>query len=226
MANKFLAADLHLGHNGVCKFLAPDGVSKLRPWNTIEEMDEAIIEKWNSVVKPTDEAYILGDVVINRHALPSIARLNGRKHLIKGNHDIFRIDEYLEYFYEVSACRVLKDMILTHIPIHPSCIERFGTNVHGHLHAHKIPGNHKFFNYDEFKMVTPDDPQYICVSIEQTDFKPISLEDLKIKIAKQKFDFEDLKAPRCSCCGSKENLHRDLGSGGPYRCDSDDCVMF
>jgi len=32
--------------------------------------------------------------------------------------------------------------------------------------------------------------------------------------------------PRCRCCGTAENLHRDLGSGGPYRCDSPDCVVF
>lgn len=36
-----------------------------------------------------------------------------------------------------------------------------------------------------------------------------------------------LKAiPRCSCCGTTENLHKDFGSGGPYRCNSMDCVVF
>lgn len=33
-------------------------------------------------------------------------------------------------------------------------------------------------------------------------------------------------APRCACCGTTENLHLDPGSGGPYRCDSDDCVVY
>ncbi len=38
-------------------------------------------------------------------------------------------------------------------------------------------------------------------------------------------DLEDAK-PKCACCGTKENLHRDLGSGGPYRCNSPDCMVF
>lgn len=32
--------------------------------------------------------------------------------------------------------------------------------------------------------------------------------------------------PKCECCGTTENLHRDYGSGGPYRCNSSDCVVF
>lgn len=32
--------------------------------------------------------------------------------------------------------------------------------------------------------------------------------------------------PKCRCCGTTENLHEDLGSGGPYRCNSPDCMVF
>jgi hypothetical protein len=32
--------------------------------------------------------------------------------------------------------------------------------------------------------------------------------------------------PKCACCGTTENLHRDLGSGGPWRCNSSDCIVF
>lgn len=35
-----------------------------------------------------------------------------------------------------------------------------------------------------------------------------------------------LRIPRCACCDSIENLHEDLGSGGPYRCNSPDCIVF
>lgn len=43
--------------------------------------------------------------------------------------------------------------------------------------------------------------------------------------------YEDLRTqkppiPRCACCGTRHNLHRDLGSGGPYRCDKNICVVF
>lgn len=177
---KFLAADLHLGHKGVTQFKAPNGIDKLRPWETTEEMDEALIANWNSRVKPTDESYILGDVVLNRKNLHTIARLNGRKHLVKGNHDIFRLEEYQQYFYEVSACRCLKDMILTHIPIHPSNIGRFGVNVHGHLHASKV----RLANGEP-------DPRYLCVSLEQTNFMPLTIEEVREQVNRRKDTFPE-----------------------------------
>jgi len=93
MPSVFLVSDTHFGHMGVCKFTRNDGVTKLRPYSTPEEMDEDMIAKWNAKVKPTDKVYHLGDVVINRKALPTLHRLNGDKVLIRGNHDIFRDDE-------------------------------------------------------------------------------------------------------------------------------------
>ena len=56
MPTIFLTSDTHFGHWGVCKFLRSDG-TKLRPWNTPEEMDEALVANWNAVVKPTDKVY-------------------------------------------------------------------------------------------------------------------------------------------------------------------------
>lgn len=185
MPQSFFAADLHIGHRGVCNFLAPDGMNKLRPWDNPDEMDEALIEKWNAKVKPDDKVYVAGDVVINRKALHKVGRLNGKKHLVKGNHDIFRVREYLEYFYEVSACRVFNDFILTHIPLHPSCLGRFGTNVHGHLHAHKVTVPGHLTPGDEWIPEHPD-PRYICVSLEQINFEPIHIDELRLKIKQQK----------------------------------------
>lgn len=181
MVTKFLAADLHLGHKGVTTFLAPNGVDKLRPWNDTEEMDEALIQNWNSVVRPTDEAYILGDVVLNKKHLHKLGRMNGRKHLIKGNHDVCKLKEYEPYFYEVSACRGLKDMILTHIPIHPGNIGRFGVNVHGHLHAHKVRLPNGVI-----------DPRYLCVSMEQISYHPITLEEVREQCNRRRQAFPEL----------------------------------
>lgn len=31
---------------------------------------------------------------------------------------------------------------------------------------------------------------------------------------------------QCSACKTTENIHRDSGYGGPYRCNSNGCVMF
>ena len=92
----FLVSDTHFGHAGVCRFLREDG-SKLRPWDDPSEMDEAMIKRWNERVRPNDKVYHLGDVVINRKALSTLSRLNGDKVLIRGNHDIFRDDEYRMY---------------------------------------------------------------------------------------------------------------------------------
>jgi calcineurin-like phosphoesterase family protein len=183
MKRKFVVADLHFGHKGVCKFMSPNGVDKLRPWDDTESMDDALVEAWNKTVGPEDEVYVLGDVTMNRSALPTVGRCNGKKHLIKGNHDTAPIAEYLDYFYEVSACRALKDMILTHIPIHASGLGRFGVNVHGHLHAYKVETVYEDEGGD--REVIPD-PRYICVSIEQTRWKPVLLDYVRDEIRARK----------------------------------------
>lgn len=160
MKKNFLIGDTHFGHHGVTQFLKSDG-TKLRPWNNVNEMDEALVDNWNSVVNKNDTVRILGDVVINRRALPTIARLNGRKLLYFGNHDIFRNSEYLKYFEEVRGYYVTKHFIGSHIPIHPDSLGRYKFNVHGHLHSDNI-----------------DDKRYICVSAEQVNYTPISYEDV------------------------------------------------
>ena len=169
----FLVSDTHFGHAGVCRFTRNDGVTKLRPWTDPDEMDEFMIKAWNERVRPTDKVYHLGDVVINRKALKTLARLNGDKVLIRGNHDIFRDDEYREYFRELRAYHVMNGMILSHIPIHTESLGRFGVNIHGHLHANRVmlPG----FNGKTTDIV---DTRYHCVCVEQTDFAPILFEDV------------------------------------------------
>ena len=73
----------------------------MQDWETADEMDDAMVENWNSVVKPHDKVYHLGDAVIQRRCLKTLGRLNGKKQLIRGNHDIFRTKEYMEYFEEI-----------------------------------------------------------------------------------------------------------------------------
>ena len=80
----FLVSDTHFGHAGVCRFTHPnDPTVKLRPWDNPEEMDEEMVRRWNDRVGPNDKVYHLGDVVINRKALPIMDRLNGDKVLIR-----------------------------------------------------------------------------------------------------------------------------------------------
>jgi calcineurin-like phosphoesterase family protein len=183
MATTFLVSDTHFGHAGVCRFTGPDGVTKLRPWTDPAEMDEAMVKAWNERVKPTDKVYHLGDVVINRRALPTLARLNGDKVLIRGNHDIFRDDEYREYFRELRAYHVLDGMIMSHIPLHHESLGRFGTNIHGHLHAHRVKRARGVdARTGEILYSDENDVRYHCVCVEQTDFAPISLEEVRARI--------------------------------------------
>jgi calcineurin-like phosphoesterase family protein len=170
----FLVSDTHFGHAGVCRFTRNDGVTKLRPWDSAEEMDEAMVEAWNDRVRPNDKVYHLGDVVINRKALGIMRRLNGDKVLIRGNHDIFKDTDYREHFRELRAYHVMNGMILSHIPIHSESLGRFGVNIHGHTHANRVmlPG----FNGKVTDIV---DVRYHCVCVEQTpDFAPILFEDV------------------------------------------------
>lgn len=161
--NTWVAADHHFGHANILKFTRGEGGPPLRDFKTIEDHDETIILRHNRIVHPQDRVYMLGDVLISRRNRDILRRLNGRLVLVKGNHDIFKLPDYLPYFDDIRSCVVQKDgegnkVILSHIPIHPECVGRFGTNIHGHLHYNKI-----------------DDPRYICVSLEHTDYAPIQI---------------------------------------------------
>lgn len=177
--NIFLISDTHIGHRGVTQFLNEDG-SKLRPWDNVEEMDEALVKNWNSVVSPKDKVYHLGDVVINRKALKTLARLNGEKVLIKGNHDLFRLEEYTPYFKDIRGFGALDGMALTHVPIHPASLSRWSCNVHGHLHNNKVMLNCGEDWYGDTVYV--EDLRYFCICVEQINYTPISLEELKKRI--------------------------------------------
>ena len=174
----FLVSDTHFGHAGVCRFMRNDGVTKLRPFDDPAEMDEEMIKRWNERVRPNDKVYHLGDVVINRKALATMSRLNGDKVLIRGNHDIFRDDEYRKYFRELRAYHVMNGMILSHIPVHPESLGRFGVNIHGHLHANRVM-KPRGVDAKTGEILYSDeiDPRYYCACVEQTDFAPILFED-------------------------------------------------
>jgi calcineurin-like phosphoesterase family protein len=175
----FLTSDTHFGHAGVCRFTEADGVTKIRPWTDPDEMDEEMIKRWNATVRPNDKVYHLGDVVINRKALKTLARLNGDKVLIRGNHDIFPDTEYRTYFRELRAYHVMNGMILSHIPLHEASLGRFGVNIHGHLHTNRVKKARGIDAKTGATLYsTENDVRYHCVCVEQTDFTPILFEDV------------------------------------------------
>ena len=182
-----MVSDTHFGHAGVCRFTHPDDATvKLRPWDDPDEMDEEMVRRWNETVRPSDKVYHLGDVVINRKALRTLHRLNGDKVLIRGNHDIFRDEEYRTYFRELRAYHVLNGMILSHIPVHEASIGRFGVNIHGHLHASRVKKARGIDARTGAVLYgTENDVRYHCVCVEQTDFRPILLEDVYKRIREE-----------------------------------------
>jgi calcineurin-like phosphoesterase family protein len=167
----YFYADPHFSHKGVTNFLKEDG-SKLRPWTDYETMDTALVELFNDTVTEKDKCYILGDVAINRRGLNILEQLRCENLiLIKGNHDVFRLNEYTKYFRDIRAYHVTKGIIFSHIPVHEMQLDnRFGVNVHGHLHSGRVMNGNSI------------DLRYHCISCEHTEFKPISYEALVNKI--------------------------------------------
>lgn len=78
----FFTSDLHLGHANIIGLCA-------RPFGSVQVMDTALIDRWNAVVRPKDDVWVLGDFCwrSSKAATGYLERLAGNKHLIWGNHD-------------------------------------------------------------------------------------------------------------------------------------------
>lgn len=156
----FFISDTHFGHKNIIKF---EATRPFRPFSTIEEHDEELIKRWNSRVTPNDTVYHLGDVAFGSTNIHLCSLLNGRKKLILGNHDHYPSHEYLKYFEKLYGALALPGFILTHVPVHPCQLERFGRNIHGHMHSYNVE----------------NDPRFINVSCEQINLTPIALEEIQ-----------------------------------------------
>ena len=169
MPNIFLCSDHHFGHANILTFKRADSEEPLRDFKTIEEHDYYIIEKHNSVVRPQDKVYFLGDVAMSHKHLYLLERMNGIKVLVKGNHDIHKLSHYTPYFKDIRGFHQFDGFALSHIPIHPESLGRWGVNIHGHLHYKRVLNSYR-----------RPDPRYFNVSLEcLDDYTPISLEQIK-----------------------------------------------
>ena len=144
-ANKvFFTADLHFGHKNIIKYCN-------RPFVNLEEMQDKIIREWNKVIPNDADVFILGDVAfsLSKTKIKGIFdSLNGRKHLILGNHDNLE-SLPLECFVHVSMQDqiVIKDIdedgnskfttcILSHYPLMRwAGVSRGVFSLHGHEHG-------------------------------------------------------------------------------------------
>lgn len=168
--NIFFASDHHFHHKNILTFKNQDG-TPLREFTDVDHMNEIMVQRHNMVVRPQDKVYFLGDVSMSRNAkgLEILGRLNGEKILVKGNHDLCTAKQYLEYFKDIRGSHQFDGMILTHIPIHPESLARWGLNVHGHLHNNVV----------KMPVSQIPDKRYFNVSMERINFTPISLEEVK-----------------------------------------------
>lgn len=169
--NIFFASDHHMGHEGPYnKFLRDDGRFLRYEFANSEEADEEMIKRHNAVVSHNDRVYFVGDFCFSKHHIHKAGRMNGRKVLIKGNHDTLDLNEYIPYFDDIRGVHQFDGMVITHIPVHEESLGRWGFNVHGHLHANRVMMSGRSKNIDK---------RYFNVSVEQINYTPIPLEEIK-----------------------------------------------
>lgn len=115
----WFTADTHFFHKNILKL-------SYRPFETLEEMHEHFIEQWNRRVHKRDVSYWLGDVTFGSHTLTAeiLGRMNGRKILVKGNHDA-NASKMLKIGFEEVHENIFIDLpngtkvFLSHFPYHP-----------------------------------------------------------------------------------------------------------
>ncbi len=147
--NIYFISDCHFGHANVIKY-------DKRPFSSIEEMREKMIENWNSVVKPNDDVYELGDFAFADEAeiIKILDRLNGNIHHIYGNHDK-QIKKSRAIQAKYVWCRDYfelrhgnETLVLNHYPYARwNKSHRGSIHLHGHEHGAYIPpGNYKIMD--------------------------------------------------------------------------------
>ena len=130
----WFVSDTHFGH-------IKDFLWNPRGFNSIQEHDETIIHNWNEIIRPEDEVYHLGDVMLNdnEHGLECIKKLNGKIHLIIGNHDKEVLKKCRSYFISVDYYKKIYDnnkaIILCHYPMAEwDGMFRQTYHIYGHIH--------------------------------------------------------------------------------------------
>lgn len=130
----YFTADTHFGHENVIRFCD-------RPFASAEEMDERLIENWNSRVCGGDTVYILGDMFLRSENVEEILkRLKGKKRLIIGNHDEswMKQKDFSKYFESIDKYLEINDghraLTLCHYPMLSYKHEKKAYMIHGHIH--------------------------------------------------------------------------------------------
>ena len=160
MSEVFFISDLHFGHRSILKYRQREGIT------TEQEHSELIFHNIMTVVSKRDNLWVLGDVAFTKEWLYKLKYIKCRKNLILGNHDEHNMQDYLNVFDSVHAFVKFREFWLSHCPMHEAEL-RGRINVHGHVHKQTIMKDGK------------PDPRYYNVCVENVDWKPISLTELK-----------------------------------------------
>lgn len=164
MRDIWVVSDTHFNHANILNF-KDKFRNPTREFDSVQQMNEIMIQNWNKVVKPGDKVYHLGDVFFGDKEWfkKNWPRLNGKKRLVVGNHDDVKFLSSGNFFEKVYMWRIFKefDIVLTHVPIHESSFRKVSRNVHGHIHQQQSPT-----------------PQHTCVCVEHTNYTPIHIEEI------------------------------------------------
>lgn len=172
----FYISDTHFGHSGIIAFCG-------RPFDSVDEMDRALIANWNARVREADHVWILGDVVFERDADPGryLSRLSGVKHLVIGNHDERNATlaeqstgrtRFAGFFESVDyAVRRVdsahRKLWMSHYPLMEG--PKGTWMLHGHIHNHRNPSY-----WDVLRNM---DMALNC-SVEVNGYMPVTFEEL------------------------------------------------
>ena len=163
MGKIYFIADAHFGDDNIRRY-------EKRPFNSVKEMDEKLIQSWNSVVGQDDFVYVLGDFGANGNESNILSLLNGTKYLIRGNHDVSTNEYYRNAgFSEVYDCSIIIEnfWILSHEPLYINSNMPYA-NIFGHVHNSPI--------------IKDFSSQHFCVSAERINYTPVNFDDIKYKI--------------------------------------------
>lgn len=137
MSETFFISDTHFGHRNILSFCD-------RPWSTVDDMNEGLIDLWNETVKPGDVVYHLGDFSFIKGTPKNkdiFDRLNGQKFLVLGNHDYKHIRDlpWVKTFEQKRMNIDGVDVILNHYPLLDWNRKMHGAvHLYGHVHG-RIP---------------------------------------------------------------------------------------
>ncbi len=154
----YFTGDTHFGHKNICQLSD-------RPYKSVEEMDEALINNWNKVVGDDDEVYHLGDISLTGkpRTREILTRLKGKIYLIRGNHEKAAM-ACKSRFEWIKSCFQLHMnehyFVLFHYPIASwNGLHKGTIHLHGHSHgSYSVPG------------------KIMDVGVDALGYKPISID--------------------------------------------------